>query len=65
MYNNSMKLEIKKIGINGEGIAYDQKKPIFVPGTFPGEVVEATISEKKYCKKPIIVAQVLPLSKNN
>lgn len=47
MYNNSMKLEIKKIGINGEGIAYDQKKPVFVPGTFPGEVVEATISEEK------------------
>ena len=38
-------LEIKKIGINGEGIAYQDKKPIFIPGVFPGELVE--IKEEK------------------
>lgn len=47
MYNNNMKLEIKKIGINGEGIAYINKKPIFVEGAFPSEIVEADIYQDK------------------
>lgn len=41
-----MKLEIKKMGINGEGIAYDHKKPVFIPGCFPGEVVEVDQIQK-------------------
>lgn len=39
-----MKLEIKKLGINGEGIAYDRRVPVFVKGALPGEVVEARVS---------------------
>jgi len=32
-------VEIKKIGINAEGIAYLKSKPIFIPGAIPGEIV--------------------------
>lgn len=39
-----MKLEIKKLGINGEGIAYQRRVPVFVKGALPGEVVEARVS---------------------
>ncbi|OCN05963.1 hypothetical protein A4S06_07005 [Erysipelotrichaceae bacterium MTC7] len=42
-----MKTTIKKIGINGEGIAFEKKKPIFIPYTMPEEVVEYQISEQK------------------
>jgi len=42
-----MKLTIKKMGINGEGIAYINKKPIFINGALPNETVEAEITEDK------------------
>lgn len=42
-----MKLDIKRIGINGEGIAYDHKIPVFVKGALPEETVEARITENK------------------
>ncbi|MBQ1448133.1 MAG: 23S rRNA (uracil(1939)-C(5))-methyltransferase RlmD [Erysipelotrichaceae bacterium] len=42
-----MKLEIKKIGINGEGIAYYQRKPVFIDNVLPGEVVDAHITEQR------------------
>ncbi len=42
-----MKAEIKKWGINGEGIAYNKKKPIFVENAIPGEVVDLKIVENK------------------
>lgn len=35
-----MRTVIKKWGINGEGIAYDKKKAIFIPGAIPNEEVE-------------------------
>lgn len=35
-----MKLEVKKIGINGEGIAYFKRKPVFIKGAIPQEIVE-------------------------
>ena len=38
-------VEIKKIGINGEGIGYINKIPVFVDGAFPGELVEVEIVE--------------------
>ncbi len=41
-----MKLEIKKLGINGEGIGYYQRKPVFVPGCFPNEIVDARIVKR-------------------
>ena len=40
-----MILEIKKLGINGEGIAYDRKIPVFLSGCLPGETVDAVITE--------------------
>lgn len=38
-----MELTIKKMGINGEGIGYWQRRPVFVPGALPGERVAAEI----------------------
>lgn len=45
-----MHCTIKRMGINGEGIGYDGKIPVFVPGAFEGEEVECEIIEdhKKY-----------------
>lgn len=40
-----MKLEFRKLGINGEGIGYLDRKPVFCPGVFPGETAEV-ISRK-------------------
>ncbi|CAM3665011.1 23S rRNA (uracil(1939)-C(5))-methyltransferase RlmD [Marinicrinis lubricantis] len=34
------KLDIRKIGINGEGIGYYKRKTVFVPGALPGETAE-------------------------
>lgn len=41
-----MILEIKKAGINGEGIGYYMRKPIFISGCFPGEAVECVLHDK-------------------
>ena len=40
-----MILDIKKLGINGEGIAYDRKIPVFLSGCLPGETMDAVITE--------------------
>lgn len=47
-----MKAAIKRWGINGEGIAYLNKKAIFVENAIPGEVVEFQIDQDqgKYAK---------------
>lgn len=37
------KVEIKKLGINGEGIGYINRKVIFIPGALIGEEVEVEI----------------------
>ncbi len=42
-----MRTIIKKWGINGEGIAYDKKKAIFIQGALPNEEVEYHIIEDK------------------
>ena len=41
-----------KYGINGEGIAYEDHKPVFIPGALAGETVEAEIvkSEERYAR---------------
>lgn len=42
-----MKIEIKKLGINGEGIGYiDGRKPIFIDGAFVDEVVDVEVIEE-------------------
>lgn len=45
------KTVIKKWGINGEGIAYSNRKLVFIPGALPNEEVEFHIVEEKekYC----------------
>ena len=45
-----MKLEIKKQGINGEGIGYYKKKPVFIDNVLIDEIVDAEIvtEEEKY-----------------
>ena len=40
-----MKVVIEKMGINGEGIGYIQKRPVFVPGALLKEVVDINVVE--------------------
>lgn len=48
--NQTVKATIKKLGINGEGIAYLDRKITFVQGALPGEEVQIEIvgNEAKY-----------------
>lgn len=39
-------IQIVKLGINGEGIGYDHKYPVFVDGALPGEEVLVEITQK-------------------
>ncbi|MDE6952998.1 MAG: 23S rRNA (uracil(1939)-C(5))-methyltransferase RlmD [Erysipelotrichales bacterium] len=50
------KVEIKKLGINGEGIGYVQKKICFIENALPGEIVEIEIVEenRKYLKGKVV-----------
>lgn len=52
-----MRIEIKKMGINGEGIGYTpSNKPVFVEGVFVGEVADVEIIEEtnKYARGKVI-----------
>jgi 23S rRNA (uracil1939-C5)-methyltransferase len=40
-------IEIIKMGINGEGIGYLNRKPVFIPGALPGELVSVEIDESQ------------------
>lgn len=42
-----MKTTIKKWGINGEGIAYYDKKPVFIENAIPEEVIEFDIQKEE------------------
>ncbi len=42
-----MRMEIKKTGINGEGIGYLNRKPVFVTGCFAGETADVRIVEDR------------------
>ena len=50
-----MKTTIKKWGINGEGIAYYDKKPVFIANAIPEEVIEFDIQkeEKTYSDREV------------
>jgi len=50
------KVEIKKLGINGEGIGYINKKICFVDHAIPGEIVEVEIisDNRKFLKGKIV-----------
>lgn len=41
-----MKVEIKKVGINGEGIGYIDHTPVFIPKALIGEIVDIKIVER-------------------
>ena len=51
-----MKIKFAKMGINGEGIGYISRKPVFCQGVLPGETAEIRITEKKekYCRAEVI-----------
>ena len=51
-----MRITVKKPGINGEGIAFMEKKPVFVPGAIPGETAETRILEEneRYARAKLI-----------
>lgn len=42
-----LKLKVKRLGINGEGIAFYKKTIVFIPGALPKEEVLVTIKERK------------------
>ncbi len=42
-----MKITFKKLGINGEGIGYINRMPVFCDGVLPGETAEIEITEQK------------------
>ena len=57
------KIEIKKVGINGEGIGYFKKKVCFVRNAYPGELVSVDLKpSKKYYTGSLI--KVLKASPN-
>ena len=45
-----VKLNIKKWGINGEGIGFKDRKPVFVKGAIPEELVDVKIEKRFVCK---------------
>ena len=57
-----MKLFIKKMGINGEGIGYYKRKPVFVDGAFPEETVDVEITETNDRYSRGVVKKVLDAS---
>lgn len=57
-----MELLIKKIGINGEGIGYDNRIPVFVPGALIDEVVECKVIENHQRYK---VAELIEIKKKS
>ncbi|WP_071440707.1 23S rRNA (uracil(1939)-C(5))-methyltransferase RlmD [Traorella massiliensis] len=59
-----MKIEIKKSGINGEGIGYVDRQPVFVEGALPSETVEAEIIEKNKTYMTAKTRQIIHKSKH-
>lgn len=60
---DKIKLNIKRLGINGEGIAYYNKTVVFVDGAIPGEFCELEITDIK--EKSINAKLVNVLEKSN
>ena len=54
--NQKLIVDIKRLGINGEGIAYYQKLAIFIDDAIPGETVEIEVTDvnPKYSKGKVI-----------
>ncbi len=43
--NQKVLLTIKRMGINGEGIAYYKKKAVFIPNALTGEIIDTKITK--------------------
>ena len=48
-----MKLNFVKMGINGEGIGYENRRPVFCDGVLPGETAIIDIEEDHGIKHDI------------
>ena len=59
-----MKVTIKKTGINGEGIGYIDRMPVFVPQALIGEEVEISIVDKQKRYATAELLRVVKSSKN-
>ncbi|MDD6497626.1 MAG: 23S rRNA (uracil(1939)-C(5))-methyltransferase RlmD [Solobacterium sp.] len=59
-----MRLEIKKMGINGEGIGYDHGVPVFIPGALMHETVDVKITQEKEKYKTAKLIRVIRKSKD-
>ena len=58
-----MKLTFRKMGINGEGIAYINHTPVFCDGVFPGESAEVEIVEDHPKYKKAVLKKITWFSK--
>jgi len=49
-------LAIQRLDHHGDGVGYWQKKPVFVPGTLPGEqaLVQLTEQKRQYARAKLI-----------
>ena len=59
-----MRLDIKKMGINGEGIGYDHGVPVFIPGALMHETVDVKITQEKEKYKTAKLIRVIRKSKD-
>ncbi len=60
------KIKIIKTGINGEGIGYDNRMPVFIEGALEGEIVDVEVTESypSYKKgKAVMIHQKSPFRK--
>lgn len=57
-------IEIKKVGINGEGIGYLDRKIVFVPGALPGEEVVVDIVKRNRGYSEGKLVKILKPAKN-
>ncbi|WNC71466.1 23S rRNA (uracil(1939)-C(5))-methyltransferase RlmD [Thalassotalea psychrophila] len=70
--NQQLTVEINSLDMNGDGVARQGKKPIFVESALPGETVEIKVTEEKSkylrakTKKVLVVAtnRVTPICKH-
>ena len=57
-----LELKIEKLGINGEGISFNERKTIFVDNAIPGEIVSVKIID---IKDKLIYAKLLKIIKES
>ena len=52
----TLKIQIKRLGINGEGIGYYRRTIIFVPGALPKEEVQVKVTktESRYLEGELV-----------